>query len=363
MSGTVYVNGKFTRQPTTGVQRVAGELLRALDALAPLADELRWVLLHPPGGGLTGLRRIEQRAVGPQGVPLHAWEQVWLPLAARDGLLLNLSGGAPFFSGRIAALLHDAAVFDRPEAYSATFVAWYRHLFRRLARRAERLFTVSAFSRGRLAVALAVPEARLEVLANGADHLERVDADEGAIERLGLRGQRFLLAVGSANPTKNLAALVQAFASLRLPELRLVIVGGGNPRVFANDQAEIDPPGVIRTGPLGDAPLKALYGHALALAFPSLYEGFGLPPLEAMSVGCAVAVSNAASMPEVCGDAALYFDPHSVKSIAEALERIVADAALGDRLRRAGPGQAARFAWSASAARLRTCLIAAEASS
>jgi glycosyltransferase involved in cell wall biosynthesis len=359
---TIYVNGKFTCQATTGVQRVAEQLLRALDALAPRSDEPRWVLLHPPGGGLAGLRRIEQRAVGPARAPLHAWEQAWLPRAAVGGLLLNLSGSAPYLGGRTAAMLHDAAVFDHPEAYSSSFVAWYRRLFARLGRRAERLFTVSAFSRSRLAACLGLPESRFEVLANAADHLDRIEPDDSVLDRHGLRARPFLLAVGSANPTKNLPTLVQAFGRLAPGDLRLVIVGGSNARVFADDgSAAGDPPGVVRTGPLGDAPLKALYRHALGLVFPSLYEGFGLPALEAMAQGCAVAASNVASMPEVCGDAALYFDPRTAAGISAAIERLVGDAGLREDLRRAGLARAAKFSWAASAGRLRAVLCEGEA--
>src|SRR4029453_5338043 len=116
-----------------GVQRVAGQLLRALDALVPRDNEPHWVLLCPPGGGLPGLRRIQQRGGGPAGGPLPAWEQWSLPRAARGGLLLNVSGSAPCFSGRTAAMLHDAAVFDHPEAYSLAFSTWYRFMFARLA--------------------------------------------------------------------------------------------------------------------------------------------------------------------------------------------------------------------------------------
>ena len=356
MAASVYVNGKFTRQPTTGVQRVAEQLVRAIDALAPQAGEPRWILLHPPGGGLAGLERIEQRTIGSSARSLHVWEQWSLPRAARDGLLLNLAGTAPFFSGPTAAMLHDAAVFDHPEAYTTAFVLWYRLLFRRLGRRARRLFTVSNFSRFRLAATLGLPESRFDVLPNAADHLRAVVADDRILDTHALRDRRFLLAVASANPTKNLAALVRAFASLKEPTLSLVIAGGVNARVFASDGPAGDPSGVVRTGPLGDAALKSLYGHALALVFPSTYEGFGLPTLEAMALGCPVAAANAASLPEVCGDAAFYFDPHSAEAIGAALRRIADDEALRDRLRDAGRLRAAQFSWTASAERLRVAL-------
>ena len=354
---TFYINGKFTAQRTTGVQRVATRLVQALDAQLP-AGANHWVLLCPPGIEALPLARVEVRQVGPAGLPLHLWEQIVLPLAARSGWLLNLAGAAPYFARRQVCLLHDAAVFDHPEAYARAFVAWYRLLFRRLARSAAKLLTVSAFSRARLALRLGLDPARIAVVPNGCDHLEAVAPDESVLARHGLTRCRFLLAVASANPTKNLAALVAAFARLPAdPALRLVIVGGHNPRVFAAATAA-DPPGVVRTGPVADAALKALYGHATALVFPSLYEGFGLPPLEAMACGCPVAAARAAAIPEVCGDAALYFDPHSVSAITAALQRLVADAPLREQLRAAGLARAGLYRWSTAAAALRAELSA-----
>ncbi len=350
-----YLNGKFSVQRTTGVQRVAAQLVRALDAQV----DGGWQLLCPPGGGLPGLRRIVVREVGPAGLPPTLWEQAVLPWAARDGWLLNLAGAAPAFARRQVCLLHDAAVFDHPEAYTRRFAAWYRWLFLRLARRARLLLTVSQFSRGRLARHLGIAAERLAVVPNGGDHLDAVEADERVLDQHALRGGRYLLAVGSANPTKNQAALLAAFARLPAGEgLRLVIAGGRNERVFAG-AAATDPPGVVRVGAVDDAPLKALYRHALGLVFPSLYEGFGLPPLEAMACGCPVAAARAASLPEVCGDAALYFDPRDVDAIAAAMLRLCREPALRDALRAAGARRAATFRWPAAAAALRAALAEA----
>ena len=135
----IYLNGKFTAQRTTGVQRVAAQLVQALDARV----DGRWVLLCPPHGRLPQLRRIEARTVGLTGLPTTLWEQGVLPWAARDGVLLNLAGAAPAFARRQVCMLHDAAVFDHPEAYTRRFVGWYRWLFRRVGRQALALLTVS----------------------------------------------------------------------------------------------------------------------------------------------------------------------------------------------------------------------------
>lgn len=342
------INGKFSAQRTTGVQRVARELTLALDALGPSGA---W-LLHPARGLPPPLQRVQARPLGPSGLPLHLWEQLALPWAARGALLLNLAGAAPALGRRQLCLIHDAAVFDHPEAYTATFVAWYRHLFRRLARRGARIATVSAFSRERLAHHLGLAPTSIAVLHNGADHLHAVPPDGATLARHGLQAGGYLLAVGSANPTKNLPALVRAHAAAGCgTALPLVIVGGGHRQVFAAE-ARADTPGVLRIGPQGDAALKALYQGARALVFPSLYEGFGLPPLEAMACACPVAAARAAALPEVCGEAALYFDPRDEAAMAAAITRLATDDALCDDLRARGLRRAAAFTWRAAAGRL-----------
>jgi glycosyltransferase involved in cell wall biosynthesis len=215
------------------------------------------------------------------------------------------------------------------------------------------LLTVSAFSRQRLAACVGQAQQRFAVIPNGAGHLDAIGADADVLGDTEPIDGRFLLAVASANPSKNLARLVEAFGRLDPSQgLRLVIVGGSNSRVFANAGLPAIE-GVLRLGAVDDAGLKALYGRALALVVPSLYEGFGLPPLEAMACGCPVAVARAAALPEVCGDAALYFDPLSVQDIAVALQRLADDERLRDTLRQAGRARAAAFTWRAAGQRLR----------
>lgn len=345
---TTYINGKFLAQRMTGVQRAASCLVTALDHLLPRGAD--WVLLCPAGVTPPVLRNIQVREVGWAGRSLIAWEQVALPLAARHGRLVSLAGSAPLLARRGTTLIHDAAVFDRPEAYTPLFRRWYRFLFRRMARRGAGLLTVSAFSRTQLARALAVDAGRIGVVPEGSDHLAAIPVDERVLQRHGLESAPFLLAVASANPTKNLPALVTAFGQRDGADgLRLVIAGGSNERVFAGSDAAGDPAGVVRTGPVTDGELKALYEHATALVFPSTYEGFGLPPLEAMACGCPVSASDAAAIPEVCGDAALYFDPLSQAAMASSIARLAGDAPLRERLRARGRERANDFRWAASA--------------
>ena len=186
------------------------------------------------------------------------------------------------------------------------------------------------------------------VVIGAAGQMAADTADPAIVARLGLAGSRFVLAVGSANPTKNFARLLTAFADVADPDLRLVIVGGGNEAVFAAEAATVTDR-VVRAGRVDDAALTALYGAATALVFPSTYEGFGLPPLEAMACGCPVIASIAASIPEVCGDAAVYFDPYDPIAITAAIDRVAGDAQLRDQLTMLGRRRAAHFTWNRSA--------------
>jgi glycosyltransferase involved in cell wall biosynthesis len=350
---TIFINGKFTAQRTTGVQRLALGLVEALDiALIDNPTKDNWVLMCPPGASPPSLYRIEVQTTKLGRVNLHFWEQCILPLMTFGSLLLNLAGPTPLLKRKQVCMIADAAVFDQPQAYTQAFAAWYRFLFKRVTRSALLILTISAFSRQRLAENLSVGPSRFNVVQCGANHLQLLDPDESVHLQLRLQDVRYLLAVGSVNPTKNLPALVSAFRAMSRSDLRLVLVGGTNGAVFAEDARPADNDGIVRTGPINDRQLKALYMNAVAFVFPSVYEGFGLPPLEAMSCGCPVVASNAASIPEVCADAALYFDPTSHSDIVTALTRVVDDADLRADLRRRGTVHVNAFTWRAAGAQL-----------
>ena len=351
---TVYINGKFTAQPITGVQRVAHCLVAAIDdhlVRFDPAGTTRWILLCPPAGLMPSLQRIEARAIGPNWVRLTLWEQVFLPLASRGSVLLCLAGSAPAFKAGQACMIHDAAVFDAPEVYRIAFLAWYRFLFKRLAKTARLIATVSDHSRQRLSHWLKLSADNIAVVHNGADHLLGCEADDTVLARLRLRSHGYFLAVGSSAPNKNQQAIVQAFAStVHSHDLCLVLVGEMNKAVFATAPvAQGRGQRVVDTGRVTDRELKALYAGALALVFPSLSEGFGLPPLEAMMCGCPVIASSRGAISEVCGDGALYVDPSRVGDIAAAMRRLQTDAALRERVRHNGLLRARAFTWANAA--------------
>jgi glycosyltransferase involved in cell wall biosynthesis len=351
----IFINGKFFDQPTTGAQRFAAEIVRALDTF--LDDKQKFtsydfVLLVPSGVGknLPSFKHI--RVVELVGFRSHLWEQVTLPVFARNFFLINLSGSAPLFKRKQLFTIFDGAIFDFPQAYSRSFRTWYHLLFRVQTRFAHGLMTLSEYSRDRLCMHLDVPDSQFGIVPCGVDHIDRVISDEGVLEKYDLRPGMYLLAVGSANPSKNFAALIEAFSTLKNDgAIRLVVVGGANSAVFA-EQVVSDDLRIVRTGRVDDSQLKALYTHARAFVFPSLYEGFGIPPLEAMACGCPVIASNAASIPEVCGNAVGYFDPSSITSIRIAVEKVTGDGRWRSKLRAAGKDKAKEYTWAVAAEQL-----------
>jgi glycosyltransferase involved in cell wall biosynthesis len=241
----------------------------------------------------------------------------------------------------------------------------------RLGTGSRAVITVSDFARAELQRAFGVPAHKMTVVSEGGEHILRTPADPTALTRMGLMschdtspsGRPYVLAVSSMAAHKNFALVLQALALLPEAPFDVAIAGGSNPKVFGQAGA-LQSDRVKWLGYVSDAELRALYEGALAFVFPSLYEGFGIPPLEAMHCGCPVLAAQAASMPQVCGDAALYFSPTVASDLAAALTRVSQDAELRESLRTKGRAQAQRFSWETGARQmLQVCRKAMEVQS
>lgn len=350
----LYINGRFLTQQQTGVQRFAREVLGALDALlaepAYLGLRGRAVLVTPPGADppakLANLRHLAGGRFGSG----YMWEQVDLPRLSADGVLLNLCNLAPIARRQQVVVVHDATTRAKPDVHSRAFRSVYSVILPIVTRRAAKLVTVSEFSRSEISRWYGVPASRLTVCYEGAEHIIGEPPETSILTRYGLIKNRFFLAAGMAGTHKNLPLLLEAFSRARLSDMRLVVTGLRSARVLGNGGLQL-PPDVVYVGHVASAELRALYEGALALAFPSSYEGFGLPPLEAMACGCPVVISDQPALVEVAGGAARVCPTGDATELAVALQEVT-DPALRARLIKLGLERAQQFTWRATAEHL-----------
>jgi glycosyltransferase involved in cell wall biosynthesis len=300
------------------------------------------------------LARIWQRARLPLPVELitgridlyHATDFVLPPTLARTRTLLTV---------------HDLSFVRVPEAASPNLKAYLDVVVPSSVRRADHILADSQATKDDLISLYHTPPDKITVLLSGVDARFRPVSDfklqQAARDRYGISDAPYIFTIGTVQPRKNYARLIHALARLRGEgfDLRLVIAGGqgwlADPIYEAIRTAAMEPY-VQMIGFADEADLPALYSSALCLAFPSLYEGFGLPILEAMACGTPVITSNISSLPEVAGDAALMVNPHDLDELVMALRRVIADSALRRLLITRGHERARLFTWDASAAQL-----------
>lgn len=346
------INGRFLTQPVTGVQRYAREITSALDQLIaeghPWARDLSLEIACPPGAEQNlQLAKIAVRTVG-RGSG-YFWEQLELPSAARGGIL-SLCNVGPFSANRHVLCIHDVNTFLSPTSYSWKFRALYRWLLPTLGKATSRVVTVSNFSAdqmGRLGIA---PPSKITVIPNGREHALRWISGHSPSTRA-VAGDRTIIVIGSPAPHKNVSMLLGLSKDLAAAGLKLAVVGSLDAKVFAASQVGHVDPSVCWLGRLTDAEIAALLQDCLCLAFPSLMEGFGLPALEAMALGCPVVVSDRASLPEICADAALYAAPDEPQRWLAHFLELKKDRELRLALGRRGMAAAQRYSWPQSAER------------
>jgi glycosyltransferase involved in cell wall biosynthesis len=356
-----------------GIGRYTRELVAALFALESASESPRQYVVFAATGGLkretwnlkpgTGIRL--------RTVPLtdewlaRLWHRLRLPIPVE-----TITGPLDVFyspdfvlpptrrATRTLLTVHDLSFLHCPEAFVPALRRYLERVVPRSIARADLVLADSAHTRSDIISFFGVPPGRVQVLYSGVAPRFRPEREPGEIGRLqaryGLGGGPYVLSVGTLQPRKNYVRLIRAFASLRpetlAPETKLVVAGGRG-WLYEDILAEAGKHGdrVHILGFVDDADLPALYRNAALFAFPSLYEGFGLPVLEAMACGVPVVCSNASSLPEVAGDAALLVDPLDTDGLAEALARVLEDAGLRQGMVARGAAQAARFTWEQAA--------------
>ncbi|MGI5865494.1 MAG: glycosyltransferase, partial [Myxococcales bacterium] len=338
-----------------GIARYAAELSRRLPRLAP-GSRFDLIVTRELNPKALGELSPNVQLVEAKSDFLSPAEQVELPLLLgklRPDLYHSPSFSVPVaYRGPLALTIHDANHLVFPEHYGHFHGYYYRHIVRPGAMRARLLLTVSHFARTEIEKRLKVPPGRVQVVYNGVDPSFRPlprEQVEAFRDRLGLP-RRFVLYVGNSKPHKNVRQLVEAFGLLG-GDLGLVLCAGKRAEQLlplAGRNA-----GRVRVlDGINDEGLPLLYNAASAFAFPSLYEGFGLPPLEAMACGVPAVVTRASSLPEVLGEAATFVEPGDARGLARALEQALEDGPALEARRAAGLERAARFSWDRTASEI-----------
>jgi glycosyltransferase involved in cell wall biosynthesis len=350
MTRTWSINGRFLAQPVTGVQRYAREIVQALDRHLveghALARDLEIELLVPRHAPPEpALQTIRSRAVGGPGG--HAWEQAMLPAQVRGGLI-SLCNTGPLLLRKHIVCIHDVNTRACPESYSLAFRTLYRTLLPALGRTAANVATVSHYSAAQLIRYGIAAGSKIVVAPDGYEHALQWTPEHSATTRAAA-GPDTVVIIGSPAPHKNVGIVLGMASKLAEAGLRVAVAGASDSRVFQATLPVGDAANISWLGRLSDNELAALLQDSLCLAFPSLAEGFGLPALEAMALQCPVVVSDCASLPEICGQAALYASPIDGDAWLACFLRLRADPQLRADLIARGRSRARLYSWRESA--------------
>lgn len=344
------INGDFLTLEPTGVARYALEVTRALDALIaedhPLTRNIELTLLspHPTPSGF--LERIPTRVIPEFKKPRlpQLWVQAQLPRAVQGGLL-SFCNLAPVLLRRHIVCVHDLHTRVMPESYGLLFRMAHSAILPVLGRRARMITTVSGLSREHLIRFGIAPDCKIVIAHNGCDHAKRWDASRSRLEL----GQRpFVFAFGRKHAYKNAALVWRIAGPLDARGIDIYMAGDVDEQSIRKLGPQ-KPPNVRLLGRISDDDLALALSQALCFVFPSRIEGFGLPAVEAMALGCPVIASSAPCLPEVCGDAAIYAGPDDPGAWISAIDRLRLDIRVRPDLITKGYARAAHYTWRSTA--------------
>jgi len=345
----IVINALFLSQKITGVQRYAIEISKELKKI--FKDEIKFVapkdIIHHELA-----KTLEVEVIG--NFTGFLWEQIDLKyylLRNNNPVLLNLRNTAPLFHQKNIIVIHDLIFMKNKKWFSKKFSYFYRFFAPILLKKALKVITVSDFSKQDIIKTFNINPQKTEVIYNAVSKEFKEYSGKDSENKYG----DYILSVASfLSPRKNLCNIIKAFNKLNIQNLKLIVVGAelkhfSDQNMFNEIKFNEN---IILAGYVDDKTLLNFYKNAKLLVFPSLYEGFGIPPIEAMSCGCPVLVSNAASLPEVCADAAYYTDPYNVDDISDGLNKILTDNDLRNNLIQKGYARQAEFSWENSACKL-----------
>lgn len=343
----IYINARFLLVRPTGVERYAYEMCRAL-----YAEGADIILLCPKNGEVNEAYDISGFRIVRFGLGhSHLWEQLILPfffIGKRNYILLCFTGLGSILVPKKIMTIHDLSFLENPSWFSKTYFHYYKIMTPLAARTSEKIITVSKFSKSEIMRFYSfLSEEKIKVVYNAVDKEKFYPCKK---EETSL-SKPYFLAVSSLDPRKNFSRLTEAFAGLNNCQLKIV---GGKNHVFGKEKSDSHYASNIEfLGRVTDEHLKCLYSNAIAFIFPSIYEGFGLPPIEAMASDTVVLVSDIPVLREICGNSAIFFNPNDISDIRNAINSALSlTAEERKEMLLRGKKNLERFSWKMSAEKL-----------
>lgn len=304
----IVINGKFMAQSITGVQRYAREILLELDKL--LTSEHDVEIFVPQGSKEIPQYKNIKVIFGGKFKASALWEQISLPMyiKKRNAICVNLCNSAPILTPHIV-VVHDISFRVNPQFYSKKMRRWTSFVYFMIIKRIKKIITDSFFSKNEIIRAYNAEKDKISVIYCGWQHFNRITDDKKVCEKNNLKKGEYFFSMSSMTPNKNFKWIAE---NARMnPQITYVVSGGVNERVFGNAMNFEKPDNMKLLGYVSDEEAKGLMQNCKAFLFPTFYEGFGLPPLEALSTGAKAVVSDASCMREIYGDSVYYIDPNN----------------------------------------------------
>ena len=351
MNRKIIINGRFLCNKTDGISRFSLEICKELKKHSVNFEILipYWLEYENPEG--FNLKRYGK-------LKSHFWEQINLKSYLKKNgrpLLLNFSGLGPLFYKNQLVTIHDLSFFENKKWFSWSYSFVYRMATPIIAKSALKIITVSEFSKKEIIKNLKIDNNKIEVIHNAvSEQLESTSGCQITDQISALCNKKIILAVSSIDPRKNLKRLIDSFLELEYLDYSLVLVGKKSPHFNINLKSNSER--VFFTGYVSDDDLIHLYKNCQFFIYPSLYEGFGIPPLEAMRNSCPVIVSKIPSIEEVCADAAVYVDPYNNEDISRSMKELIKNGDLRRQMSVKGYQRSLEFSWSKSAEKLKNLL-------
>lgn len=339
------VNGRYLTQKATGVHRYAFEICNKLHEMGVDFHVAIPQEIHPD-------YKFSFKTVKCGSLKTHMWEQISLPRYLKtigNPLLISFTGCGPLNYSNQIMTIHDVSHERYPEWFSKNYYRFYHFMMPRIGRKAHAVLTVSEFSKKEIVDTLGIDSAKIHIIHSNVPFHNKPSKEEILSHQPDTDREKYIIAVSSMDPRKNFVRLVKAFEQIEDKSVKLYIIGMSFKAFNTPDQQKLISENVYLPGYITDDTLQKMYQNAELSVYPSLYEGFGLPPLESMTYGCPVINSDIPALREVSEDAALYIDPFDIEDITEKIDQLLKDEELKQELRLKGLEQIKKYSWEKSA--------------